>query len=136
MTKRELEQLTLLNKEIGRDLERLHELHAVLTGCASSISGLPHIGVLRDRDRTGQFVSTIELLQDTIVERVLDSVTLYIQINAFINSIDDPMIRQIIALRYLDGLSWRQVSQKIGSGISVSGVRMLLTRYLATENQL
>lgn len=29
MTKRELEQLTLLNKEIGRDLERLHELHAV-----------------------------------------------------------------------------------------------------------
>lgn len=105
MTKRELEQLTLLNKEIGRDLERLYELHAVLTGCASSISGLPHIGVLRDRDRTGQFVSTIELLQDTIVERVLDSVTLYIQINAFINSIDDPMIRQIIALRYLDGLS-------------------------------
>ena len=70
------------------------------------------------------------------MERVLDSVTLYIQINAFINSIDDPMIRQIIALRYLDGLSWRQVSQKIGSGISVSGVRMMLTRYLATENQL
>lgn len=32
MTKSDLEQLTLLNSEISRDLERLQELYALLTG--------------------------------------------------------------------------------------------------------
>lgn len=41
MTKSDLEQLTLLNSEISRDLERLQELYALLTGCTSSIRGLP-----------------------------------------------------------------------------------------------
>lgn len=45
MTKSDLEQLTLLNSEISRDLERLQELYALLTGCTSSIRGLPHIGL-------------------------------------------------------------------------------------------
>ena len=39
VTKSDLEQLTLLNSEISRDLERLQELYALLTGCTSSISG-------------------------------------------------------------------------------------------------
>lgn len=60
MTKSDLEQLTLLNSEISRDLERLQELYALLTGCTSSISGLPHIGLLRGSDRTDKFVSMID----------------------------------------------------------------------------
>ena len=62
MTKSDLEQLTLLNSEISRDLERLQELYALLTGCTSSISGLPHIGLLRGSDRTDKFVSMIDVL--------------------------------------------------------------------------
>lgn len=50
MTKSDLEQLTLLNSEISRDLERLQELYALLTGCTSSIRGLPHIGFARGSD--------------------------------------------------------------------------------------
>lgn len=72
MTKSDLEQLTLLNSEISRDLERLQELYALLTGCTSSISGLPHIGLLRGSDRTDKFVSMIDVLEQQIKERVLD----------------------------------------------------------------
>ena len=60
MTNSDLEQLTLLNSEISRDLERLQELYALLTGCTSSISGLPHIGLLRGSDRTDKFVSIVQ----------------------------------------------------------------------------
>ena len=92
MTKSDLEQLTLLNSEISRDLERL------LTGCTSSISGLPHIGLLRGSDRTDKFVSMIDVLEQQIKERVLDSAALYIQIWSYINTIHDPLVRQIIVV--------------------------------------
>lgn len=133
MTKSDLEQLTLLNSEISRDLERLQELYALLTGCTSSIRGLPHIGLLRGSDRTDKFVSMIDVLEQQIKERVLDSAALYIQIWSYINTIHDPRVRQIIALRYIDGLPWQQVANNIGGGISVSGVRMILDRYLAAN---
>ena len=92
MTKSDLEQLTLLNSEISRDLERLQELYALLTGCTSSISGLPHIGLLRGSDRTDKFVSMIDVLEQQIKERVLDSAALYIQIWSYINTIHDPLV--------------------------------------------
>ena len=133
MTKSDLEQLTLLNSEISRDLERLQELYALLTGCTSSIRGLPHIGLLRGSDRPDKFVSMIDVLEQQIKERVLDSAALYIQIWSYINTIHDPLVRQIIALRYIDGLPWQQVANNIGGGISVSGVRMILDRYLAAN---
>lgn len=133
MTKSDLEQLTLLNTEISRDLERLQELYALLTGSTSSISGLPHIGLLRNSDKIGNFVSMIEVLEQEIRERVLESATRYIQIWSYINAVHDPLVRQIIALRYIDGLPWQQVANNIGGGISVSGVRMILDRYLAAN---
>lgn len=133
MTKSDLEQLTLLNSEISRDLERLQELYALLTGCTSSISGLPHIGLLRDSDRTDKFISMIDVLEQQIKERVLNSAALYVQIWAYINTIHDPLVRLIISLRYIDGLPWQQVANNIGGGISVSGVRMILDRYLAAN---
>ena len=133
MTKSDLEQLTLLNTEISRDLERLQELYALLTGSTSSISGLPHIGLLSNSDKIGNFVSMIEVLEQEIRERVLESATRYIQIWSYINAVHDPLVRQIIALRYIDGLPWQQVANNIGGGISVSGVRMILDRYLAAN---
>ena len=52
----------------------------------------------------------IDVLEQQIKERVLDSAALYIQIWSYINTIHDPLVRQIIALRYIDGLPWRQVA--------------------------
>ena len=133
MTKSDLEQLTLLNSEISRDLARLQELYALLTGCTSSISKKPHIGLLRGSDRTDKFVSMIDVLEQQIKERVLDSAALYIQIWSYINTIHDPLVRQIIALRYIDGLPWQQVANNIGGGISADHARILLNRYLAAN---
>lgn len=133
MTKSDLEQLTLLNAEIARDLERLQELHALLTGSTSSISGLPHIGLLRTNDKIGDFVSMIEVLKQEIRERVLESATRYVQIWAYINAVHDPLVRQIIALRYIDGLPWQQVANKIGGGLSADHARIILDRYLAAN---
>lgn len=133
MTKSDLEQLTLLNSEISRDLDVCKSCMHFLPA-AHRPSGVYLISVCwRGSDRTDKFVSMIDVLEQQIKERVLDSAALYIQIWSYINTIHDPLVRQIIALRYIDGLPWQQVANNIGGGISVSGVRMILDRYLAAN---
>ena len=80
MTKKELEQLRGINLSLERDIERLEELQSALCGNTSSISGLPHISALQDR--TGLYVSLIDELREQIVERVCESVALYVEISA------------------------------------------------------
>lgn len=128
MTHDELSQLSALNREIDRDVERLHELQSALSGHTSSISGLPHMGILKDN--VSLYLSIIDELKHQIIERVLDSIEQYAKLNAFVNSIDDPLIRQIILYRYIDKLQWRQIVARIGGNNSEEALRAALTRYL------
>ena len=129
MTKKELEQLRGINLSLERDIERLEELQSALCVSTSSISGLPHISALQDR--TGLYVSLIDELREQIVERVCESVALYVEISDFAQIVTDPVVREIITLRYLDNLSWRDIAQQLGGGNTPDSVRMLLNRYLA-----
>lgn len=53
-----------------------------------------------------------------------------IKLEEYIQSVDDPLVRDIIRLRFEDGLKWEQVAAKIGGGNSVTGLIMRLKRYL------
>ena len=128
MTKADLEHLWHLNRAIARDLERLHELQSALSGRTSSISGLPHTGILKDN--TGLYVAIIDELKQTIMERVLDSILEYAKLNAFINEITDPLLRQILLYRYVDNLKWPQIAARIGGDNTAGSVRKIVDRYL------
>lgn len=128
MTKDELERLSVLNIELRRDFERLCELQSIASGRTSSISGLPHIGMLRDN--TGLYVSIIDELKQIIMQRVLESILEYAKLNAFVNDIPDPLLRQIILYRFVDGLKWRQIAARIGGNNTEDSVRNCVNRYL------
>ena len=53
-----------------------------------------------------------------------------IKLEEFIQTVDDPLVREIIRLRFEDGLKWEQVAIKIGGGNSSSGLIMKIKRYL------
>lgn len=131
MTKDELERLSVLNIELKRDLERLCELRSIVSGRTSSLSGLPHIGMLRDN--TGLYLSMIDELKQIIMERVLESILEYAKPNAFVNNIGDPLLRQIILYRYVDGLQWRQIAARIGGRNTEDSVRNCVNRYLTSH---
>lgn len=58
---------------------------------------------------------------------------LTLEVQCFVNSIDDSMIRQAIRMRYMDGGTapkWDKIANKIGGGNSADSIRKSVVRYL------
>lgn len=130
MTKKELSQLYYLNKEIEQEKRKLSELEAVATDTSVKISGLPHIGGISNKTAIAAEIADIK---STIQAKIDLSVVQYNKLNRYIASVEDSLIRQIISLRYINGLSWVQVAMSIGGGNTADGLRMLADRYLSNQ---
>lgn len=126
MTKRELSQLYWLNREIRQDQERLRELEeaaeAIVPRYGEGVRSGP-------RDRVGDLALLI-CEQRMLIERKRQRACLeQNRLCRYVSGIEDSLMRQIIALRYLEGLSWNQVAQRIG-GVTEDSVRMAHNRFL------
>lgn len=52
------------------------------------------------------------------------------EIEGFIAGIEDSIVRQSVRGRYIEGLSWQQVAQRVGGGNSEDGIKKMCYRYL------
>lgn len=130
MTKKELSQLYWLNREIEKDKVRLAELEAAATDTSVKISGLPHVSGISDKTAIAAEIADIR----AIIKAKTDmSVAEYNRLNRYIAGVDDSLIRQILILRYVNGLGWQQVAAAIGGGNTEDGVRKAHDRYLASH---
>lgn len=127
MTKKELSQLYYLNREIEQDKRRLQELGDASTNIATKVTGLPHIGGIFDKTA---IAAEIVDCRAVIKAKTELSVVEYNRLNRYIASVEDSLIRQILTLRFVNGLSWKQVAENIGGGNTADGVRMLCDRFL------
>lgn len=48
----------------------------------------------------------------------------------FIASVDDSRMRRIINLRFIEGLSWNKVADRIGGGNTEDSIRMAFNRFM------
>jgi hypothetical protein len=129
MTPKDLSQLYWLNKEIRTEQLRLAELEAAADPFAG-ITGLPKGAGLSDQSAAVQIDHVRRLLRD----RLNRSVAEYRRLNQYIAGVDDSMMRQILTLRYIHGLSWVQVAHRIGGGNTEDSVRMAHNRYLRSHS--
>lgn len=129
MTKKELSRLYCLNREIEQEQRRLAQLKEAATNTAVKISGLPAVGCMSDKTA---IAAEIADSQEIIEAKLQLAIVEYRRINQYIAAIEDSYIRQIIALRFVDGLTWFQVAQHIGGGNTSDSVRMALNRFLST----
>ncbi|MEG1061639.1 MAG: hypothetical protein RSD35_06845 [Oscillospiraceae bacterium] len=128
MTKKELMRLRWLNREIESEKERLAQLKSAATDISPKITGLPHVGVVANKTA---IAAKIADSRDIIDTKVLRSIAEYNRLNRYIASIDDSYIRQILTLRYVDGLSWVAVAFHMGG--SEDSVRKTHDRFLRSE---
>ncbi len=81
------------------------------------------------------YLALIDELKQLIMTRVLNSILEYAELNKFVNDIDDPLLRQVILYRYVDGLQWRQIAARIGGNNTEDSVRLMVSRYLNSHKK-
>lgn len=127
MTRRELNQLYHLNREIEQDKQRLRELEAAATNTISRLSDMPHGSGISDK--TGIAVEIVYLKGKTEA-KIQQMWYEYNRLTDYINGVPDSYIRQILSLRYINGMGWQQIACSVGGGNTADGVRMACERFI------
>ncbi len=115
MEKKDLEELFYLKKEVVRQKKRLQSLENALTSCTSRLSGLPGLPKESlEADRIGSYIGEIEELRQQLKESIAKC---WQQINfmeCYISGVADSEMREILRMRYAEGLSWQQIAFAAG----------------------
>lgn len=128
MIRDDFSKLYWLNREISREKQRLEELKTAAANCTAKISGLPHAsGQAR---QTEDMAILIAEQEDLINLKIKQSMIEYNRLNRYIADVDDPLMRSILALRFVNGLPWRQVAMSIGGNNTADSVRKACIRFL------
>ncbi len=129
MTLKELSQLYYLNREIEMDQRRLEKLRA-----KSTSPGSPRFDEI---PKGTAVISKVECYAEEIVD--LEAIIAAKQqqcihernrLERYINDIEDSLTRQIFQLRFVNGLTWSQISFSVGGGNTEESVRKRVYRYL------
>lgn len=128
MTVKEMSQLYHLNREIDHLQRQLEELECLAEGTTQVITGMPHGG--GTSDKVGRYATRIADLRSMIDNRKTRCWDELNRLNAYIDGVEDSLTRQILTLRYVNGLSWQQVADSMGGANTEGAVKQLAYRYL------
>lgn len=132
MTKEQLEQYRAIQREISALEDEIDNLHRdppfgtdIVTGsddrfpyCKRNykITGIDH-------DKLDKLIG--------IYRRRIDRLTAQkIEVEQWLDTVEDSIIRQIVQLRYMDGFSWGQTASKVYKKPCENIPRMALNRFL------
>lgn len=134
MDKKQLKQLRYLKSEIKILKEQIENLDYTTTKDSVKGSDQEFPYVQRTFTITGidyeDYNRKVRRLQRQLQRRLDELIDLVEETNSYIENIDDSLIRQIISLRYINGLTWDQVAASIGGNNTADSVRMLCDRFL------
>lgn len=128
MTKQELTRLRFLKKEIAENQRQLRELENAAYQCTAPPTNTPAVGGYADK--SGNLAASIADKKDVLAQQIQQAWDEYERLSRYIASVEDPQMRLILALRYVDGLTWRQTALQIGGKNTADGVRKKHDRFL------
>lgn len=130
MTVKELSQLYWLTREIEADQRRLEELERVARAPSSSqLTGMPHAPSKND-SKVEKLAAEIVDLQAIIAARQIQCIHERTRLERWINEIPDSLTRQVFSYRFVTGLTWGEVAQRVGGGNTMEGVKKRCYRHL------
>lgn len=134
MNKERLKQLRYLKKEIEVIKKQIDDLECTMvtdkvTGSSANFPYVARSFTIEGLDKEG-YNHKFKRLQNKLNRRMDELIELVEETNTFIESIDDSLTRQIITLRYVNGLAWEQVAESIGGNNTADSVRKVAERFL------
>ncbi len=131
MTNKELSKLYHLKKEIEMQRGRIKELETIAQSCTSRITGMPHgTGI---SDKIGKYavqIADLKCLLDLNLKKCFFELN---RLTEYIQSVDDPLIREIMTYRYIHGFSWQKTAFNVGGNNTAGSLKKKLYRYLKNE---
>ena len=128
MTSSELKNLYYLKKEIKQQQRRIAELEAAATNCSTKITGLPSGKGISDK--IGNYaaqIADLKALLDLNLKKCFYELN---RLDRFIQSVEDPLLRQILTCRFVNGYSWRKIAYTVGGNNTPDGLRVKMMRFL------
>lgn len=127
MTLEDLNQHLMLRDELNKAEEMLEALRLAAGPSTPKLTGMLHApGV---SDKVGDLAVEIADLSNRIDELRKEVVEQEIPIEAFVSRIQDNQTRLVFRLRFLRGLSWKEVSQVLGRFTTESSIKTTCYRY-------
>lgn len=117
-----------ITKRIDRKRERLARLRSRLTGTAVEMSDMPKGGGRQDSMQIG--VGAVIELQESITADINLLAKTQTELTAVISTAKRAEHREILELRYVDGLEWKKIMRKMH--YSEDGIYTLHGRALET----
>jgi len=138
MTKQELSQLRYIKKEIEllqkqiADAEYAVETHKAFDVVEGSNSKWPYQRkkFYIEGVNIPEYEKKVKRLRRKLHRRLDELMEKREELEEYIATVPDSMIRMILTLRYVNGLSWSQVAAHIGGGNTADSVRMMHNRFL------
>lgn len=134
MTLNELKELDLLRRELV-DLKNRRQRtkghpYAVVHGSRSEFPYTPTTFIVSGAEK---YADDTRRLQDACAKKIAKKIS---EIEQWIASVDSSYIRQIIKLKYVDGLTWPAVSMRMGTHGDGTTERNALVRYCEKLSRL
>ena len=80
-----------------------------------SVSFSPYVEGGEEYDRVQTAVGELVELRAALYERLLDSTSLRLEIEHSITQMQDERLRLLLELRYIDGLTWEKVAERLNT---------------------
>lgn len=110
ITKIELERCAALAREADSLRERMIRLRAAAEGAGMRLDGMPASGV---GDPVGEAVANMDKLLAQWLRNINEFLALVKRVDDAIARLESPEIRTVMRLRYIDGMPWDEVSEKV-----------------------
>lgn len=128
MNREDLKGIYYANKEIERLKRRVEELEAAVMNMTAKNDGMPKSGA-KTAYLIEDLIDTKELLRLKIQSLMINKD----MAERYIASIPDPLVRLVLAHRYIDNLSWHQVACHIGGDNTADSCRMIAERFFKKQ---
>ena len=129
MTKQDLDCHLELLQMLAEDLELLASLEAAVGPKIQRLDGMPHAHGISDP--VGNLAAEIADMRETVARRKAAVAKSEETIATYISTIEDSQTRMIFRLRFIRGMSWKEVAATIGGRNTEAGVKAVCYRYIA-----
>lgn len=133
MTRKELERVYFLKRELKIWEKRLEELYADISQDTPAADGMPHSVTNKISSPTESKAIQIADHIDLIKGKQAEIRMAIREVEAFIVGIEDPLIRQIVELRCACCMSWDEVADRIGRNSSAENMRLIYHRFIKSQ---